>query len=241
LEALVEEYRRKNTELQKELESTQASESECQQKLQAVQQRHRKEMMQLETSLLDREAQLRETYEVDIQQLEHCLLDCQQRLEQHVKSAQEVELARDQLDMFQHTQERLAEAEEKLRKYRERWEQAADLQTALTREQEAHTLAVEQCLRLEEQLQDLQPLSRQLEEYKSKWTVAQVEMAQLQANLEKLQTEHVMWNQTKVQMSQSVQAYQEQSDQLLQQLQRNVSEEGIEVTANGSVIGEGIR
>lgn len=241
LEALVEEYRRKNTALQKELESSQASEAETLQKLQSMQQRHRKEMMQLETSLLDRETQLRETYETDIRQLEHCLLDSQKRLEQHEKSAQEVELARDQLDMFQHTQERLAEAEEKLRKYRERWEQAADLQTALTREQEAHTRAVEQCLQLEEQLQDLQPVSRQLEEYKSKWTLAQVEIAQLQADVKKFQTEHVMWNQKEVQMSQSVQAYQEQSDQLLQQLKKNVSEEGIELTANGSVVGEGVR
>jgi hypothetical protein len=241
LEALVDEYRRKNTALLKELESCQASEAECMQKLHSMQQTHRKEMIKLETSLLDRETQMRETYEVDLNQMQQCLLDCQRRLEEHERSAKEMDMARDQLDLFQHTQDRLTEAEEKLRKYRERSEQVADLQAALKREQEAHNVAVDQCLRLEQQLQELHPLSRQLEEYKAKWTQAQVDLARLQADLQKYQAESHLLSQKELQMNRSVQAYQEQSDKLLQQLKTSVSDEGFELSSTGSVIGDGIR
>jgi len=71
-----------------------------------------------------------------------------------------------QNEELQQAHERLAATEEKLRLCKERVEGLGDIKKALLQEEEAHSASVEECHRLENELNAIQPLKIELEKYK---------------------------------------------------------------------------
>lgn len=186
LEKMVRDLRKQNESLQDQLKYSQQHETELGQKMQELEARYRKDTMRLESDALRREEETRDEYERKLSDLRGELDDLSELREQDQRAQQELANVRDEMELLEHTKEKLAETEEKLRKCRERMEQLGDVKDALKREEEAHSTSVEECLRLENELKALQPLRRQLDDYKTRAVNAEVQLAECQEDLKRM-------------------------------------------------------
>jgi chromosome segregation ATPase len=92
----------------------------------------------------------------------------------------------DEIDVMRHSQLKLQHLEDQYRKVKEKLEQMGDVSKALESEEKAHSEAVSKCLQLENELALLQPLKRQLEEYKARATDAEVRLVDCEDEIKKL-------------------------------------------------------
>ena len=88
--------------------------------------------------------------------------------------------------MFKHCERKLGEAEHRVQNLRDRLEDIGDAKSELIKEEEAHGNAVNEIIRLENELSVLQPLRRQLEDYKIRATDAEVQLIEYQEKLTKI-------------------------------------------------------
>ena len=178
MDTMVDDLRRQNQDLQLDLEHSQKRESDLSSKIH--------DMMKLESAALRRAEELRADHEAEIFRLQNELEGLQETKIREEIARHELESMRDEMDLLEHNTEKLAETEEKFRKCRERLEQLGDVKEALKREEEAHSVSVSECLRLENELKALQPLRRQLEDYKTRAIDAEVRLAECQKDLKRL-------------------------------------------------------
>jgi len=185
----VKELRAKNKSLESILQSYQKRERELSQKMESTESKLRKEMMKLESRALGREDELRRNYDNEVAKLKKDLRSERERNKESKKAKEELANANDELDLMQHTHEKLLEATEKIRKYKERLDSMNDYKEALDREQDAHNKSVDECVRLQKELNILQPLKRQLEEYKNRALETEVQLAECKDALVRLERE----------------------------------------------------
>jgi len=222
-------------DLLKELERSTEREAELNLELQNVESKLRKEMMKIETDAKQRTEEIEASYRLEISKLQSELNSSRDILAREQKAQAELAKTRDELDLLQHAKEKLADAEEKLCKYRERVEQLADVKESLKREEEAHSASVEQCIRLDNDLKALQPLRRQLEEYKNRAVEAEIELAECQDDLKRTNQVRENLDRNQQDLIQEARSYQEEAESL-----RNILSEGNSDDCEGPAVGEGL-
>eukprot|EP00546_Thalassionema_frauenfeldii_P021021 CAMPEP_0178905042 /NCGR_PEP_ID=MMETSP0786-20121207/6036_1 /TAXON_ID=186022 /ORGANISM="Thalassionema frauenfeldii, Strain CCMP 1798" /LENGTH=982 /DNA_ID=CAMNT_0020576567 /DNA_START=1269 /DNA_END=4217 /DNA_ORIENTATION=+ len=222
-------------DLLKQLESSTAREAELNLELQSVESKLRKEMMKIETNAKQRIEENEESYRLEISRLQSELDSSRSVCDREQKLQEELKKARDELDLMQHAKEKFAEAEEKLCNYRERVEQLADVKECLKREEEAHSASVEQCIRLDNDLKALQPLRRQLEEYKNRAVEAEIKLAECQDDLKRINQMRENLNRNQQDLIQGARSYQEEAESL-----RNILSEKNRDDYGGPAVGEGL-
>jgi len=236
IDDFVKGLRMKNKSLESILQSYQKRERELSQKMEATESKLRKEMMKLESRALGREEDLRTTYETEVARLKKELRAEQDRNRESKRAKEELANANDELDLMQHTHEKLLEATEKIRKYKERLDSMNDFKEALQREQEAHSKSVDECVRLQNELSVLMPLKRQLEDYKNKALETEVQLAECRDALERLERERDVMEGERENVIKAAELQRAQADELRTFINLSESSEG-EIPG----IGDGIR
>lgn len=172
--------------LQKELKQFRDQEMNLTLKIDEMESQHRGEMIRVESEALQIVRGQEEKYSREVSDLKHeleTLRDCDVKSKEY---KEEVTRLRDELDVLQFSKEKLSFTEEQLRKCREKIELIGDAQDALEREEKAHASVVEKCIELENELSQLKPLKRQLEEYKVRATDSEVALTECREDLRRL-------------------------------------------------------
>ena len=186
---LMDELREQNAELQRALEESRQREVETCETLKDSERKWREELIKVEAAGLRRSEETREDHERQVARFREELHMFRGLQEKEEASRVELGKLRDEVDLLQDAKIRLQDTEERYRKCRERLDQLADVKDALKREETAHNASVSECVRLENELQTLLPLKRQLEEYKDRATDAEVRLAECQEDLRKVRAQ----------------------------------------------------
>ena len=222
-----------NERLQEQIEKAKILEDERAE----IELKRRAEDLKNENMIIKRENSLKESYETEIG-------DLKQKLEKEKSSSNQLKAAKekiselqDEIDILLHCKQKLSVSEDQLNKCKERLAEFADAKDALKKEEEAHSKAVERCLKLENDLNALEPLQRQVENYRSRATEAEVKLAELEDKLQRatLQNETLAKNNK---MLEEMSNFEIAEKEDLKQKLINESATDFDV-ANG--LGEGIR
>ena len=235
LEKLVSDLRKQNQSLKEELACFQQREVDLGQKMEEAEVRFRKEMLKLESTSMHREEAAQEFHQQELARLQQELDNLKEAHETEERARRELASVRDEMDLLEHTKEKLAETEEKLRIARERIEQLGDIKEALIREEEAHGALVEECLRLENELKALQPLRRQLEDYKSRAVDAEVKLAECKEDLKRMSQITGSLSSAQKEILEGARIHREEA----QELRRRLLDENVE--HEGLCVGEGLK
>ena len=231
----VQGLREKNESLEIDLEKFRQREDELAQKIEDMETNFRKEMMKIEAVARRREDETEEQYKNEIETLKAGLSDLHEQFQEGEKAKEDLAGLRDEMELMTHTKSMLADTSERLRNYKEKFQQLSDVKEALQREEEAHGKSVEECLRLENELKSLQPLKRQLEEYKSRAVDAEVRFTDCQDELLKLKQEKMTLASSNQEFTKGSQAQQEEIEELGRRIEQ---EEKAKKEAAG--VGEGM-
>jgi chromosome segregation ATPase len=237
LEKMVKDLRKQNDALQSELKSAQDREMGLGQKMQDMEATFRKTTMKLESEVLRREEDTRVEYEAKLAEMQQELDDLRNEQELESQARQELASMQEDVELLEHTKAKLAETEAKLQKCRERLEELGDAKEALQREEEAHSKSVEECLRLSNELKALQPLKRQLEEYKTRAVHAEVKLAECQEDLKRLEQTSNTISSANKELLKGVQLQQKEAEELRRRLD---DEQGAPRAVDGHAVADGL-
>lgn len=172
--------------LQQELKASRQQEANLAIKNDEDQSNHRAEMLQVESKHLKTMRDIEDKYINEVSEQKREL----ENLRDYKQSAKELKeensKLRDELDVLECSKEKLSYTEEQLRKCRDKIELIGDAHDALQREEKAHASSVDKCLSLENELAQLKPLKRQLEEYRVRATDAEVALAECREDLRRI-------------------------------------------------------
>jgi len=172
--------------LQQELKASRQQEANLAIKNDEDQSNHRAEMLQVESKHLKTMRDIEDKYISEVSEQKREL----ENLRDYKQSAKELKeensKLRDELDVLECSKEKLSYTEEQLRKCRDKIELIGDAHDALQREEKAHASSVDKCLSLENELAQLKPLKRQLEEYRVRATDAEVALAECREDLRRI-------------------------------------------------------
>ena len=175
-----------NEALCSELNMFRQQESELRALLEENEAKNRAAQLKIETEHLALNNKLRDEYDDKIQSLERKLKRSEEKLENKLSLEEEVSALKDEVDVLQSCKTKLMQTEDQLRKMKAKVEQMNDMSTVLASEEKAHAEAVAKCLELENNLAVLAPLKRQLEEYKSRATDAEVRLVDCEDEIKRL-------------------------------------------------------
>ena len=234
----IQDLRAKLEFVGKELEVARQRESDLGSQLEDIESRHRAEKMKIEADSIAREKDVGDKYSEEltalrreVEELRHCRKDA-------ADAREELDALRDEVDVLHHTKERMATTEEQFRKCQEKLEQMGDAKEALARAEEAHGAAVARGLELENELKALQPLRRQLEDYKTRAVDAEVKLAESQEELQNLQRLSSELTGMNKELKQGVMIHQSETEGLRKRLMEDADSSG---GAKGPAVGEGLR
>lgn len=222
--------------LKQELKESQQQETDLTVKMDEVQSLHRAEMLQLESKYLQQIRDMEDKYshETSAQKKELGIL---RDRDQNVTEMKEENLRlRDELDILQCSKEKFIHTEEQLRKCREKIEAFGDVHDALQREEKAHAVLVDKCLEMENELAQLKPLKRQLEEYRVRATDAEVALAECRDDLRRFKEKNSGLEGANMALQRGVNLQQAEADAL----QKRLQEEGQRSGEGGSAVGVGM-
>jgi chromosome segregation ATPase len=231
----VQELREQNDQLRSNLEKSRRKEEDMNQKLEDMETSFRNEMMKIEAASHRREAESNDIYKDKIETLEASLRDLSEQSETTERVKAELAGVKDEMELMIHTKSMLDDTTERLNNYKEKIQQLTDVKDALQREEEAHGRSVEENIRLQNELCFLQPLKRQLEEYKSRAVDAEVKFTETQDELMKLRQQRQNSSDTHENFKMTVQSQQEEIEALRTRVRQ---EESSKEEAAG--LGEGI-
>ena len=89
-----------------------------------------------------------------------------------------MDLLRDEIDILKHANEKAIHTEEHLKRLKVKLESLIDVSECLKREEKAHSETVDKCIRLESEIVVLQPLRRQLDDYKGRLVEVEIKLAE---------------------------------------------------------------
>ena len=187
LQNIVTELRQRNEQLQSVLDKYQERHDHMQNKVTQLEIQHRQHMLKHETDSLERLQDTKDEYTQKLAQLQSDLALAQQEADENKAAATELREAKDQLEEHQHQSKLLFETMEKLRRYKAKLEDFQDMQNQLKREQEAHARCIEDICRLEAQVATLEPIRRQVDDYKNRAIQAEVKLTESQEYLQRLE------------------------------------------------------
>jgi DNA repair exonuclease SbcCD ATPase subunit len=235
VERMIDELKSKNKSLLIDLEKSTTREADLAIKLQELEMRVRRNMMKIETESMRSMADADEAHEKELLALREELYQLHDIRDKEQKAQRDLIKIRDELDLMVHSQEKLAETEEKLRKCRERLEQLSDIKDCLKREEDAHSASVEERLRLENELKSLQPLRRQLEEYKVRAVEAEFQLIDCREELKRLSEMSHNLSSAHEDMIGGARSFQEEAEVLRKKLSQDN-----DTDYDGPTVGEGI-
>mmetsp|Transcript_35030 Transcript_35030/g.39945 ORF Transcript_35030/g.39945 Transcript_35030/m.39945 type:complete len:379 (-) Transcript_35030:349-1485(-) len=231
----IEDLKRLNIALLKDLEKSNDRETELTHNMEDVEAKLRKDMMMIESESNRKAQETQKAHQEEILNLRSEVDSLHNLRAREKKAQQELSVLRDELDLMEHTKEKLADTEEKLRKCRERMEHLGDVRECLKREEDAHHASVEQCLRFDNELKALQPLRRQLEEYKTRAVDAEFELAACQDDLKRMDKLKENLDRAQHELIKGALSYQEEAESL-----RNKLSEDSNKDCEGPPVGEGL-
>lgn len=235
---IVQDLRGRATKFETILESYKTRETELVKKIEELEASHRNEMLKLESMSMDREQELTQQYDERIQELKIQLADAQEKARKGDEALKELEKCREELEILQQGQSNLAELNEKLRKYKQKADELQDIKEALEREQEAHGRSVDEIVRLENELQALVPLKRQLEEYKIRAIEAEVKLVECHDYLHRIEAEASENTAVNESLRKGALTQQQQMEELRQRIQLDTQMAALGQVGNG--IGQGL-
>ena len=239
LESKLEALEATNAQLFSEREAALESERLAHEELDKAKAKGIKECLHLETELLERENELRTTYEMDIESLRKELSrsEEQRTISEHASS--EVAALKDEIDILKHSSTRLDNTEEQLRKCKTKLAEFQDIKEQLSREESARERSVQQVIELEKELTSLLPLRRQLDTYKARATTAEVKLAEVSDELERFQNEAVCLSSRNQELEQLSEFQISEKDDLQRKLVEGSESKDSDAALVG--LGEGMR
>jgi chromosome segregation ATPase len=235
MDRMVQDLKEQNHQLQKQLANSTSREAELAIRMQDLEQKVRRDMMRIESNHLRKADEAHEAHTKELTELRDELFALQTVRAKEEVAQRELSTIKDEMDLMEHTKEKLTETEEKLRKCKERLEQLADVKESLKREEEAHSASVEECLRLDNELKSLQPLRRQLDEYKARTIDAEFKLVECQDALQQMSAMSANLNSTHSELVKGARLQQEEADGLRMKLSKDDDDEDID-----EGLGEGI-
>jgi len=239
VQSMVQYLQQKNKALDQTVSDYQRREEEYKKKMETMESDFKQKMMNVEATSLDRYQELERDSEKRAADLQEQLTEAQEEAKKNSSAVHELAAAKEELEVLNHSKSVLAETSEKLRKFKERLSELQDVKEALQKEQEAHGQAVDEIVRLENELQLLQPVKRQVEEYKIRAIEAEVKLVESQDYLRRMEQQvHDQSSENEYMFKDAVM----HKDQL-EELQRRIQEDtarGMENSAAVSGVGEGI-
>ncbi len=224
------------TKLKQELKESRQQETDLTVKMDEVQSLHRTEMLQLESKYLQQIRDMEDKYSHETSEQKKELEILRER-DQNITEMKEENLRlRDELDILQCSKEKFIHTEEQLRKCREKIEAFGDVHDALQREEKAHAVLVDKCLEMENELAQLKPLKRQLEEYRVRATDAEVALAECRDDLRRFKEKSSGLEGANIALQRGVNLQQAEADAL----QKRLQEEGQRSGEGGSAVGVGM-
>lgn len=223
--------------LQKEIKESRQQELDLTLKVDEAQSQHRADMLHVESEYLKtiRDIEDKYTNELSEQRRE---IEMLRDYERSAKELKEENLRlRDDLDVLACSKEKLSFTEEQLRKCREKVELIGDAHDALLREEKAHALSVDKCLSLENELAQLKPIKRQLEEYRVRAIDAEVALAECRDDLRRMKEKSGWLEGTNIELQRGVALQHNEAVNL----QKRLQEEGDSVEKGGTAVGIGMR
>jgi chromosome segregation ATPase len=220
-ESQVQNLRDEKDDLTRELAKSRQKEEELSRKMEDVETSFKKEILKIEREARDRDDRTKEEYQNHIKQMQTELVHITDECVKTRAERDELLKIKDEMEVMSHAKSLLEETTERLRTYKEKVQQLSDFKEALHREEEAHSRSVEENLRLQNELHSLQPLKRQLEEYKARVVDAEVKYTDCQDELTKLKEQKGITFDVNTQMEQYVLAQEEEIKELRRRVQQN--------------------
>lgn len=222
--------------LKQELKESRQQETDQTVKMDEVQSLHRAEMLQLESKYLQQIRDMEDKYSHETSEQKKELGILRDRDQNITEMKDENLRLRDELDILQCSKEKFIQTEEQLRKCREKIEAFGDVYDALQREEKAHAVLVDKCLEMENELAQLKPLKRQLEEYRVRATDAEVALAECRDDLRRFKEKSSGLEGANMALQRGVNLQQAEADAL----QKRLQEEGQRSGEGGSAVGVGM-
>eukprot|EP00980_Cylindrotheca_fusiformis_P024511 scaffold11977_cov107-Cylindrotheca_fusiformis.AAC.6 len=226
--------REQNDQLRIEIESYRRKEDEMKEQLEEKDSKFRNEMMKVEASSRRRENETRESLEAKVRALDAELQEMRHQSDDAEQAKAELARVKDEMELMMHTKSLLEDTTERLNICKEKLQQLTDVKEALQREEEAHSRSVDENLRLQNELTALQPLRRQLEDYKTRAVEAEVSLTETQDELNKLHQQRRESSDTNENLMSTIRSQEEE----ITALRRRIKDEEYGQKARG--LGEGI-
>lgn len=222
--------------LKQELQESRQQEMDLIVKVDEMQSQRRSEMLQLESKYLERIRGMEEKFSREATEQKKKLEILRDR-DQNITEMKEENLRlRDELDILLCSKEKFTHTEEQLRKCREKIEAYGDVHDALQREEKAHAALVDKYLEMENEIAQLKPLKRQLDEYRIRATDAEVALAECRDDLRRFKEKSSGLEGANLALQRGVNLQQAEADAL----QKRLQEEGQRSGEGGSAVGVGM-
>jgi len=186
LEKETKDVRSTNNHLSKELEAMQKQEQTLLTKLNKIEAEHRADRLGVEATALARVNELNDEYTRKMSLLEKEVLVCNESVAEATSTKEELAILQDEVDVLRHSNDKLVQTEEHLSRLKLKIEEMGEVAEALHREEKAHSASVSKCIQIENDLALLQPLRRQLDEYKSRAVDAEVRLIEYEDDIKNL-------------------------------------------------------
>ncbi|KAL3920158.1 MAG: hypothetical protein SGILL_003407 [Bacillariaceae sp.] len=220
-ESQVQNLREENQELSRNLQRSQARENDLSDRVDEMESKFRQDMLKVEREARDRVDRSKGDHQQQVQNLQQELAAMSGDFSRVQNERDELAKLKDEMEVMTHTKSQLEETTERLRTYKEKVQQFADVKEALQREEEAHSRSVEENLRLKNDLQNLAPVKRQLEEYKEKAVDLEVQLTDCQDELKRFKEKKSSSSDINHQMEEYVLAQEEEIQELRRRVQQN--------------------
>ena len=234
-ESQVQELRDENGELSRELERIRQKEGDLTKKIDDIEEHYRKEMLTVEREARERDDNTKRECQRHISKIQSELVKVTEECSNFQNERDQLVKIKEEMEVMSRNKVLLEETTERLRTYKEKVQQFTDVKDALQREEKAHSRSVEENLRLQNELKNLQPLKRQLEVYKSRAVDTEVQLTDCQDELTKLKEQKTASCDVDNQREQYVIAQKEEIKELLGRVQQNDA-----ANKEGPGVGDGI-
>ena len=223
--------------LQQEIKESRQRELHLTLKVDEAESQHRVELLQVESKYLTTIRDMEDRFLNELSEQKRDI-EMLRDFEHSAKELKDENLRlRDDLDVLACSKEKLSFTEEQLRKCREKVELIGDAHDALLREEKAHALSVDKCLALENELAQLKPLKRQLEEYRVRAMDAEVALVECRDDLRRVKEKSGWLEGTNIALQRGVELQHNEAVNL----QKRLLEEGDKTEKGGTAVGIGMR
>lgn len=236
LQTVIQNMQRKIDLQQQTIDTHQANEEKVRARLEKSEQEHRNAMIKVERESMTRYEDLQSSTAEQIATLKTQLEAASEQAQSGTRAVSELTAVKEELEVLRQTKGELADANEKIRKYKEKLTELSDVRDALEREQNAHGNAVDEIIRLEMEVNNLQPEKKKSEEYRIRALEAEVKLVECQDYLQRLEKKAKEENSA---LFNDIMMQKEQMDELRARIEQDVAASATQ-SDDANAIGEGI-